>query len=326
MAKVTVVIGRFQAPELTNAHRALLNVAMDQSDAVLILIGCTSFPLTKRNPLNYLIREEMVRSYVGFRGGTASVQIMPVHDKPSDEAWSSQVDEIIHSIYPFDEVTLIGGRDSFIPHYKGKHKTRTVSFKEPEKKGALRKAESATESREKVTLRDIEDSGNLQSFRKGIIYASQNIYPRVLPCVDVAVTRKTADGVEVLLGRKKGSTNYCFPGGFVNIEDWTYEDAASRELWEETGLAVINSDLTYVVSSTPPDYRNNPDCMIRTMLFHVDITDKDQTAIAADDLEEVKWFKLYPNCDFVTPAHENLFVKLQNYLYHKTTIEKTTKE
>ena len=325
MAKVTVVIGRFQAPELTNAHRVLLNLAMDQSDAVLILIGCTSFPLTKRNPLNYLIREEMVRSYVGFRGGTASVQIMPVHDKPSDEAWSSQVDEIIHSIYPFDEVTLIGGRDSFIPHYKGKHKTRTVSFKELEKKGALRKAESATESREKVTLRDIEDSGNLQSFRKGIIYASQNIYPRVLPCVDVAVTRKTADGVEVLLGRKKGSTNYCFPGGFVNVGDYNYEAAAWRELSEETGLK-LGRDFSYVTSSTPDDYRNTTDCMIITMLFHVDATGLTQTAVAADDLEEIKWFKLYPNCDFVTPAHETLFVKLQNYLYHKTTVEKTTKE
>lgn len=326
MAKVTVVIGRFQAPELTNAHKALLSLAMDGPDAVLILIGCTSFPLTRRNPLSYLIREEMVRSYVNYYGETDFVQIMPVHDKPSDEAWSSQVDEIIHNIYPFDEVTLIGGRDSFIPHYKGKHKTRTVSFKELEKKGALRKAESATESREKVTLRDIEDSGNLQSFRKGIIYASQNMYPRVLPCVDIAVTRKTADGIEVLLGRKKGSTGYCFPGGFVDIGDCTYESAASRELWEETGLAVLDFHLKYVTSSTPDDYRNNPDCMIRTMLFHVDFTDMEQTAVAADDLEEVKWFKLYPNCDFVTPAHEILFVKLQNHLYHKTTVEKPTKE
>ena len=323
MAKVTVVIGRFQAPELTNAHRALLNLAMDQSDAVLVLLGCAAFPLTERNPLSYLIREDMVRNYLALHLSTATFQILPVHNKFSDKVWSSQVDEIINGIHPFDDITLIGGRDSFIPSYSGKHKARVVSFKELAKNGADKKSESATELREKVRF---SETTCHKSFREGVIHASQSIYPRVLPCVDVAVTRKTADGIEVLLGRKKGSTSYCFPGGFVNIEDWTYEGAASRELWEEPGLSVLNSFFSYVTSSTPDDYRNNPDCMIRTMLFHVDFTDKDQTAVAADDLEEVKWFKLYPNFDFVTPAHETLFVKLQNYLYHKTTVEKTTKE
>lgn len=322
MAKVTVVIGRFQAPELTNAHRALLNLAMDQSDAVLVLLGCAAFPLTERNPLSYLIREDMVRNYLADQLGTASFQILPVHNKFSDKVWSSQVDEIINGIHPFDDITLIGGRDSFIPSYSGKHKARVVSFKELAKNGADKKSESATELREKVCF---SETTCRKSFREGVIHASQSIYPRVLPCVDVAVTRKTADGIEVLLGRKKGSTGYCFPGGFVNVGDYNYEAAAWRELSEETGLK-LGRDFSYVTSSTPDDYRNTTDCMIMTMLFHVDATGLTQTAVAADDLEEVKWFKLYPNFDFVTPAHETLFVKLQNYLYHKTTVEKTTKE
>lgn len=322
MAKVTVVIGRFQAPELTNAHRALLNLAMDQSDAVLVLLGCAAFPLTERNPLSYLIREDMVRNYLADQLGTASFQILPVHNKFSDKVWSSQVDEIINGIHPFDDITLIGGRDSFIPSYSGKHKARVASFKELAKCGADKKSESATELREKVCF---SETTCRKSFREGVIHASQSIYPRVLPCVDVAVTRKTADGIEVLLGRKKGSTGYCFPGGFVNVGDYNYEAAAWRELSEETGLK-LGRDFSYVTSSTPDDYRNTTDCMIMTMLFHVDATGLTQTAVAADDLEEVKWFKLYPNFDFVTPAHETLFVKLQNYLYHKTTVEKTTKE
>lgn len=322
MAKVTVVIGRFQAPELTNAHRALLNLAMDQSDAVLVLLGCAAFPLTERNPLSYLIREDMVRNYLALHLSTATFQILPVHNKFSDKVWSSQVDEIINGIHPFDDITLIGGRDSFIPSYSGKHKARVASFKELAKCGADKKSESATELREKVCF---SETTCRKSFREGVIHASQSIYPRVLPCVDVAVTRETADGIEVLLGRKKGSTGYCFPGGFVNVGDYNYEAAAWRELSEETGLK-LGRDFSYVTSSTPDDYRNTTDCMIMTMLFHVDATGLTQTAVAADDLEEVKWFKLYPNFDFVTPAHETLFVKLQNYLYHKTTVEKTTKE
>lgn len=314
MAKVTVVIGRFQAPELTNAHRALLNVAMDQSDAVLVLLGCAAFPLTERNPLSYLIREDMVRNYLALHLSTATFQILPVHNKFSDKVWSSQVDEIINGIHPFDDITLIGGRDSFIPSYSGKHKARVVSFKELAKNGADKKSESATQLREKVCF---SETTCRKSFREGVIHASQSIYPRVLPCVDVAVTRETVDGVEVLLGRKKDSHYYCLVGGFADIKDKRLEQAAQRELEEETSLIAPASAFNYVASQQINDYRTSSDCVILTTLFHLDLTktlSEYNVAVAKDDLVEVKWFSLTEAPRVIADVHFQLLDRLKDKL------------
>lgn len=314
MAKVTVVIGRFQAPELTNAHRALLNLAMDQSDAVLVLLGCAAFPLTECNPLSYLIREDMVRNYLALHLSTATFQILPVHNKFSDKVWSSQVDEIINGIHPFDDITLIGGRDSFIPSYSGKHKARVVSFKELAKNGADKKSESATELREKVRF---SETTCRKSFREGVIHASQSIWPRVQPCVDIAVTRETEAGTEVLLGRKKDSSHYCFPGGFAAIVDKRLEQAAQRELEEETSLIAPAGAFVYVASQQINDYRTSSDCVILTTLFHLDYTKalSEHNSIAAkDDLVEVKWFLLTETNRVIVDLHYQLLCHLKDKL------------
>ena len=48
--------------------------------------------------------------------------------------------------------------------------------------------------------------------------------------------------------------NYCFPGGTVE-ENESLEDAASRELYEETGIVVDNNDLEKMVIVYPSGYK-----------------------------------------------------------------------
>lgn len=59
---------------------------------------------------------------------------------------------------------------------------------------------------------------------------------------------------------KRGSTapynpnNYCFPGGTVEKNE-SLEDAASRELYEETGIVVDNNNLEKMVIVYPSGYK-----------------------------------------------------------------------
>jgi dATP pyrophosphohydrolase len=48
--------------------------------------------------------------------------------------------------------------------------------------------------------------------------------------------------------------NYCFPGGNVE-ENESLEDAASRELYEETGIVVDNNSLEKMVIVYPSGYK-----------------------------------------------------------------------
>ena len=48
--------------------------------------------------------------------------------------------------------------------------------------------------------------------------------------------------------------NYCFPGGTVE-ENESLEDAASRELYEETGIVLDNNSLEKMVIVYPSGYK-----------------------------------------------------------------------
>jgi bifunctional NMN adenylyltransferase/nudix hydrolase len=56
------------------------------------------------------------------------VLVAPLADMPTDQAWSQQLDSLVALTCPIGKVVLYGGRDSFIPHYKGKHPTYEIEL------------------------------------------------------------------------------------------------------------------------------------------------------------------------------------------------------
>jgi len=66
-------------------------------------------------------------------------------------------------------------------------------------------------------------------------------HPRPALTVDIVLLHRAADEIEVLLikrAREPFEGHWAFPGGFVD-QDESLEDAAARELAEETGLVGI---------------------------------------------------------------------------------------
>ena len=268
---IGVIIGRFQINRLHDSHRELINSVIERHDKVIVFLGVPKSIGTRRNPLDFASREVMIREEYG----DSISAILPLTDMKSDKHWSKQVDSKIREVFQSGSVVLYGSRDSFIPHYEGRFDTLELE--------AANKV-SATELREEIKNK-VEKS---EEFRAGAIYNAYNMYPIVHPTVDVAIINEKTN--QVLLGRKPMEDKFRFVGGFVDVEDGSYEMAAAREVREETGLEV--STPQYIGSTRVDDwrYRSDVDRGIITLFFKA--TYIFGTPKANDDIEEIAWFNI----------------------------------
>ena len=115
-------------------------------------------------------------------------------------------------------------------------------------------------------------------------------YPRPALGVDVLAFSKIEDEVFILLierGREPYANHWAFPGGFVE-EGESCEEAALRELHEETGLQIFDIEQVYTASTPGRDPRG----WIVTVAFTAWL-DKDKIqARSGDDAKNVGWFSI----------------------------------
>ncbi len=299
---VGVVIGRFQVANLHAGHLDLINQAIKANDKVLVFLGVPA-RISQRNPMDFETRERMVRS--SFPDDT--LVILPLADQPTDAVWSKALDAAIKMVHPYDpNVTLYGGRDSFLSHYLGKHDMHHIDQVELNVSG--------TAEREAIGRKVLQSP----NFRAGVVYHSQNTPVRPTLGADVAMTRPDGiGGYQVLLGRKSWDETgeWGFPGGKAEVTDDSVEYTARRELREETGMSV-EGKLHYISSYTCSDWRNagNPDLRYLSVLYHAEYSFG--LAKGSDDLEEVKWFDVagINICRDITPCHRTAYNDLVNYL------------
>jgi bifunctional NMN adenylyltransferase/nudix hydrolase len=235
--RIGVIIGRFQVPSLHNGHMRLYREVRDRSDGVVFLLGVSPVDtLSAEHPLSFTQRSYMIRACID----DPHVNIMPLHNKRTDEEWSSQIDALLLATYPDDDVTLYGGRDSFTSSYRGKLDVQHLAMVPPI-------VDAGTVLRQAVKPKEHT------AFLEGQIYAMSRQYPRVFPTVDVAVLRED----EVLLIQRADSGQWSFPGGFVDPTDGSMAFAAAREIQEELGLAFPSGadSFDYVGSFRINDWR-----------------------------------------------------------------------
>ena len=277
---IGVVIGRFQVAELHEGHKFLLQYVQGRHDKLLVLIGCSPGMPTQQNPLTYEIRKYLIQEYF------PDAYIERLWDKPHDELWSQQVDEILESYEPEEDIVLYGSRDSFLEHYKGRYECEFIPPVD---------SPSGTHTRSTITQM------HTREFREGIIYSQFNRLPISYPVVDVAIYNPSDS--KFLMGRKiidKG--NECrFVGGFVDTRDASLEDAAMREVGEETGHIEVTRPV-YLGTCRIQDYRyrNSSDSILSAVFLVNYLYGK---PIPSDDMGDLNWLTMDQIRDTIAFTH-----------------------
>lgn len=114
-------------------------------------------------------------------------------------------------------------------------------------------------------------------------------YPRPAVTADCVVFAQVKDQVKVLLIERKDEPckgMWAIPGGFMNMDETT-EEAALRELKEETGIELAKIEQIGAFSKVDRDPRGR----VITVAYYV-IIDHEAEAVGQDDAKQAKWFPL----------------------------------
>ncbi len=308
---VGVIIGRFELDDPHPAHRAVIDEVKTKHESVYVILGVPAIPLSVRYPLDFAARRRMIQN------AYPDIEVLPIKDQQRNETWKDNLDRMISDVEPHAKVTLYGGRDSFIKRYEGRFET--VELEIPNSFSGF----NATEVRERVGNTPLSTT----DFRCGVIFGTRNRRPIIHPTVDVAIL--SDDDKWVLLGHKPGERQYVFPGGFVDLsKDGSFEDAAYREVREETSAAI--DKIRFITTMKMDDWRywHEQDKIFTTFfeakLFGYD-TDpvKEKSVQAGDDLDSVHWVKIsnfsehegnFANNDQIAAVHRPLMCALVKHL------------
>lgn len=297
--QVGVIIGRFQVPELHAGHKRLFAEVAVHADVVVALLGVSPVDgYTAENPLAFNQRRHIVSQ------AFPNVAVFPLYDERTNEEWSLQIDRLVGGAYPDDEheVTLYGGRGSFVDSYKGKYPTKQLKFDPPI-------PVAGTDNRAAIK------QANSPDFYAGQIYALQRQFPHAYPTVDIALVRPVPKNYdEVLLIQRADSGRWCFPGGFVDPTDTCLETAAARELQEETGLVLANGakGLRYLGSARVNDfrYRGSRDKIVTS--FFLGCFFYGHPTPNYNEVQDYQWIDVFKALSVVSDTHLPLAEMLAN--------------
>lgn len=288
-----VIVGRFQVNDLHDGHMELFRQVRARHKTVVVFVGVHPAGLTVDHPLDFPTRKAMIQAKF------PEFIVLPLRDTHDDQSWSDQLDYALSGVADFGDITLYGGRDSFVPHYSGRFKPVELAL--PIETQRV----SGTDIRNAISNQVVESP----EFRAGMIYAAAHLWPVLLPCVDIAIFN--SDYTEVLLGKRASESKYRFVGGHAEKRHGSYEYGARCEVLEEAGLDA--NKMEYVGSAVIPDWRyNTPDRGVMTAFFAT--TTMSMGARAGDDIDEVRWFSMEKiTTNDVVDTHANLLMMLKDW-------------
>lgn len=318
---MNVLIGRFQTPILTNAHKELIQKTINDSNS-LIVVGEAQVIYTKTNPFPYEYIKKLITSFLisGDVDSTNTPYIEKLQDNPSDDIWSKNLDKIIDKTlkkFKDKKVIIYHGRDSFKDYYNGKYKKCLKEIKV----SLENTNDSATENRiKKYKPNDLY----LKPYMFGMLESINNKFDTAFPCIDTCLVSK--DHQYIVLGQKNHDPKgqYRFIGGFVDpIKDNSIEDTVVREVKEEIGIDIDKKDIFYISSSKINDsrYRRGNDKIFSS--FFISFVDtqklldfvKQSKNKGNDDLAKIKCFKMNKlKTSNILDGHRVLYKTLKEYI------------
>ncbi|RME83408.1 MAG: NUDIX hydrolase [Caldilineae bacterium] len=117
-------------------------------------------------------------------------------------------------------------------------------------------------------------------------------YPRPSVTVDLVLFTFAEGELRVLLIKRKHEPYagaWALPGGFIGIDE-KLEEAAARELYEETGIRDVYLEQLYTFGDPDRDPRGR---VITVAYFAIVSADLMPEAHAGDDAEDTGWFNVY---------------------------------
>ena len=145
-------------------------------------------------------------------------------------------------------------------------------------------------------------------------------YPRPALTTDCVVFRFDGSDMLVLLierGNEPFKGQWAFPGGFVNMDETT-DQAALRELEEETGLIGLSLDQLHTFSEPNRDPRHRT----VSVVYYTLINDNPEV-IGGDDAAHAHWFPLkqlpslaFDHDDILKVAFQKLYEKIDYNPHH----------
>lgn len=139
------------------------------------------------------------------------------------------------------------------------------------------------------TVIDTYDKGKRVETNAHVYDASKFDRPSVT--VDVVMMSLRQRDLQVLLVKRRAwpyEGMWAIPGGFVNIDE-SLEEAAKRELQEETGVQHVYLEQLYTFG----DPGRDPRTRVITVVYFALLDSERLQVRAADDAVEVGWFSVY---------------------------------
>jgi bifunctional NMN adenylyltransferase/nudix hydrolase len=306
-------IGRFQPFHL--GHEMVINEALKQSNRLVILIGSANQPRTPKNPWTYDERVEMIYGSLSVEN-RLQVSFEPLHDRPyCEEQWVESVQRLIHkNRHGAKKVSLIGYSKDNSSYYLKKFPQFSPHIE--------------VDSRETINATDLRNAYFNHKFMAGApLYLPKNVieflrefeksasydyivneqkfldaHTKMWAFAPYPPTFNTGDAVviqsgHILLGQRKnapGMDQWAIPGGYIQGSDKTYEDAAIRELIEETKIdvpeSVLRSRITNERIFADPDRSLRGRIITGAHLIHLSQHGKGLPKIeGSDDIKKAKW-------------------------------------
>jgi bifunctional NMN adenylyltransferase/nudix hydrolase len=306
-----VLIGRFQP--FHNAHLEIVKRATALCNKLIIVVGSSRQPRTYKNPWSFEERAQMIRyATMGLR---LQISIEANTDTIyNDQAWAVRVQQLVaQHTHPGERVGIIGHKkddssfyldmfpqwgfeDVELVEFLSAVDVRELYFKYSFNSNFIKNVVPESTYEALMAFRQTEEFAQIIREREFIEKYKQQYaslpYPPIFSTADAVVIQSG----HVLMIRRRaepGKGLWALPGGYVNANtDKSVEDAAIRELREETGIKVPAPVLrgSIVRSRVFDAIDRSPRGRIITHAFHIQLPDGDLPKVkGSDDADKARW-------------------------------------
>jgi bifunctional NMN adenylyltransferase/nudix hydrolase len=306
-----VLIGRFQP--LHSAHLEIIKRATALCDQLVIIVGSARQPRTYKNPFSFAERRQMI--YEATRGLAMEVVIESNTDTIyNDQAWAVRVQGIVKkhatgkghvgiighkkddSSFYLDMFPQWGYENVELVEFLSAVDIRDLYFKRDVNMKFIKGVVPETTLEALEQFRTTPDYEQIIREREFIVEHNKQYaglkYPPIFSTADAVVIQS---GHVLMIKRRAepGRGLWALPGGYVNAKtDKTVEDAAIRELREETQIKVPAPVLrgSIVRSKVFDAIDRSPRGRIITHAFHIQLPDGELPKVkGSDDAEKARW-------------------------------------